>query len=183
LKRRQLLGLILPLGGMLAGGLLGGCAGHASSTAGIGPPVDRFSVAGRLSLRQGQRRDHLRFDWRHSAQGDALLLSTPIGQGLAEILRDAAGARLIRPGEATVEATDLAALAQQVFGMPLPLQELAEWLRGARGVRGAVAGWSIGVVDAVTRGEGTAVRRLPRRIDASRDDVELTLVIEDWEGS
>ncbi len=142
----------------------------------LGPAVDSFSVSGRLALRQGERRDHLQFDWQHSPQSDAVLLLSPLGQGLAEIVRDAGGARMTQPNQPPIEAADVETLARQIFGTALPLQELGDWLRGARGSAGDVAGWRIVITETALYHQ----RRLPRRLEASRDDVALTLIVDDW---
>jgi outer membrane lipoprotein LolB len=143
----------------------------------LGPPLAGFGANGRISLRQGERSDHLQFDWQHAPGRDVVLFSSPIGQGLAELGRDAGGAWLIVPGESERRAPDLAALAQQLFGAPLPLDVLAEWLRGARPeLRGDIDGWRIQVSETAPYRE----RRLPRRLEARRDDIELRIVVDDW---
>lgn len=165
--------------------LLGGCVvlGTIPVTE-LGPAVDSFSVSGRLALRQGERRDHLQFDWQHSPQSDAVLLLSPLGQGLAEIVRNAGGARMTQPNQPPIEAADVETLARQIFGTALPLQELGDWLRGARGSAGDVAGWHIVITETVLyqsrEGDSLRSRRLPRRLEASRDDVVLTLIVDDW---
>jgi outer membrane lipoprotein LolB len=143
----------------------------------LGPPLPSFASSGRISLRQGERSDHLQFDWRHASGRDVVLFSTPLGQGLAELGRDAGGAWLRVPGEALRRAPDLEALTQMLFGAPLPLDALAEWLRGARpGPDGDVEGWRIAVPESVPWRQ----HRLPRRLEARRDDIELRIVIDEW---
>jgi outer membrane lipoprotein LolB len=144
----------------------------------LGPPVQRFSAEGRISLRQGDRRDHLRFSWDHAPGKDVVLLMSPLGQGLAELTHDAAGARLVQPNQAPVSAGSLAQLAQRTFNAPVPLEAMAEWLRGARpALRGEIDGWKVVITDtSPLRG-----RRLLRVMEARRDDVEFTLVIDDWD--
>jgi len=163
--------------------LLSGCAelGFRGDAAGdfvgqLETAPENFAVSGRLSLRQGERSDHLQFDWQHSPERDVVLFLSPLGQGLAEITRDASGARLTRPNGQQDTAPDLNSLTQQVLGAPLPLGELGEWLRGARGVSGTFDGWQI----AVTQVAPFHQRRLPRRLEASRDEVNLTLIVDDW---
>ncbi len=158
----------------------------------LGPPLQSFAADGRISLRQGQRSDHLQFDWRHAPGRDVVLFSSPLGQGLAELGRDASGAWLVVPGEVERRAPDLSTLAQQVFGTPLPLEALAEWLRGAQpAASGEVDGWRIAVTESALHGTLSAgetaspagKRRLPRRLEASRDDVELRIVIDGWDSN
>lgn len=159
---------------------MGACAeisprdGNASA---LGPPLPNFAADGRISLRQGERSDHLQFDWQHSPERDVVLFSSPIGQGLAELGRDANGAWLAISGEPERRASDLAALTQRLLGAPLPLDALAEWLRGAQpALSGEVDGWRIAVTESAPYGQ----RRLPRRIEAHRDGIELRIVIDGW---
>lgn len=150
-----------------------------SSMTTIGPPIAHFFVSGRLALQQGERRDFLKFDWQHDSVRDIVLLLSPLGQGIAEIVRDESGARLLRPGEAPIEAADIASLTQQVLGTAVPLQELGNWLRGARGASGEIDGWRIVVTQTVVH-PASVTGRLPRRLEARRGDVVLTLIVDDW---
>lgn len=144
----------------------------------LGPPMQHFTAEGRISLRQGDRRDHLRFSWDHAPDSDVVLLMSPLGQGLAELTRDAAGARLAQPNQPALSAGSLTQLAQRAFSTPVPLEAVAEWLRGARpALSGEIDGWSVVVTDTSPLGE----RRLLRVMEARRDDVEFTLVIDDWD--
>lgn len=144
----------------------------------LGPPLNSFNIDGRLALRTAKRSDQLRFSWRHTPDGDQVIFLSPLGAGVAEITRDATSARLLRPKQPPVVAADLPALAQQVLGAPLPLDVLTEWLRGARpALRGEVDGWRIEIGDTTPYRQ----RRLLRTATMSRDDVELRLVVTDWQ--
>lgn len=143
----------------------------------LGPAVERFTADGRISLRQGDRSDHLQFDWQHAPGRDVVLFSSPLGQGLAELGREPGGAWLKLPGKAEQRAADLPTLAQQIFGVALPLDVLAEWLGGAHpGLEGEVDGWQVTVTESAPYRE----RRLPRRIEIRRDDIELKIVVSGW---
>ena len=161
--------------------LLAACTGfapHLDDSLALGPPLERFGAEGRISLRQGERSDHLRFRWDHTPQSDAVLLMSPLGQGLAELMRDAAGARLVRPNQATIVADDLPQLVRQVVGAPLPLEAMADWLRGARpALRGDADGWRVVISDTSAFRQS----RLLRVMEARRDDVELKLIVDDWD--
>ena len=144
----------------------------------LGPPLQRFSAEGRISLRQGERRDHLRFRWQHTPESDVVLLMSPLGQGLAELTRDASGARLMQPNQTVIVADTLPQLAQRVFGAPLPLEAMADWMRGARpALSGEVDGWRMVISDTSEFRRS----RLLRVIEASREDVELKLIVDDWD--
>ena len=150
---------------------------QAASEPVLGPPLPRFTAEGRISLRQGDRRDHLRFSWEHASGSDVVLLMSPLGQGLAELTRDAAGARLVRPNQATIRADTLPQLALRVFGTPLPLEAMAEWLRGAEpALSGEIDGWRVAITDTSPFRQ----HRLLRIMEARRDDVEFKLVVDEW---
>lgn len=164
-------------------------APQVDASQGLGPPLESFAANGRISLRQGERSDHLQFDWQHAPGRDVVLFSSPLGQGLAELGRDSAGAWLVTPGEPERRASDLRALAQSLFGAPLPLDVLADWLRGAQpALSGNVDGWHIEVSETTPSGALSAgnsavpsgQRRLPRRLEVRRDDIELRIVIDGW---
>jgi len=144
----------------------------------LGPPVDSFVATGRISLRQGERRDHLRFRWEHAKNSDIVMFMSPLGQGLAELTRDVQGARLVQPNQAAIAAETLPQLAQRVVGAPLPLEAMTDWLRGARsGLDGEADGWSVVISDTMAHGR----HRLLRVIEARREDVDFKLIVDDWD--
>lgn len=160
--------------------LMAACAqipGHSAAEPVLGPPLQRFAAEGRIALRQGDRRDHLRFSWEHAPGSDVVLLMSPLGQGLAELTRDAAGARLVQPNQAVMSADSLPQLVQRAFGTPLPLEALAEWLRGAQpALSGEIDGWRV----VITETSPFRQHRLLRIMEARRDDVEFKLVVDEW---
>lgn len=176
---------------------LAGCAQFPAATDGtqstmqptaqpivLGPPLEAFIATGRIALRQEKRSDHLRFRWQHTPVGDAVLFMSPLGSGVAEITRDADSVRLTRPDQPPVVADSLPELAQRVFGVPLPLDALADWLRGARPeLSGVVDGWRIEISDTSPFHQRSpkADSRLLRVATISRGDVELKLIVDDWD--
>jgi outer membrane lipoprotein LolB len=144
----------------------------------LGPALQNVSAEGRISLRQGERRDHLRFRWEHAPGSDVVLLMSPLGQGLAELTRDKDGARLTQPNQAPITADTLPQLAQRVLGAPLPLEAMADWLRGARPyLSGEVDGWRV----VISETSAFRQRRLLRVLEARREDVEFKLIVDDWD--
>lgn len=162
--------------------LLAACASLPMPTdQALGPALESFALAGRLALRQGERSDHLRFDWEHSPGVDNLLLTTPLGQGVARVRRDAGGASLETAAGRRHAAADWESLTQQVFGVVLPLDDLPEWLRGAHpGRDGEVAGWRVRVTEVSPFRQG---RLLPRVLEVRKDDIELRLVVDERDGA
>jgi outer membrane lipoprotein LolB len=137
--------------------------------------LTRFAFSGRLSVRQGDTRHHVRIDWRHDTIRDDILLSTPFGQGVAEIVRDAAGARLILADQRTFVAADAASLSEQVFGLRLPLDDAMRWLLGHPG---ADASWRVTVIERESAVAHSMA--LPSVLELTRDDIEVHLKIDDW---
>jgi outer membrane lipoprotein LolB len=135
--------------------------------------VTQFSFIGRLAVRQGETRHHVNVDWRHDPQRDEILLTTPLGQGIAEIVRDAGGAHLTLADKRSFAADDWSALSQQVFGFPLPLKASARWLLGDTG---NIEGWRVTIVERET----PAADALPMVIELERDDIAVRLKIDEW---
>jgi outer membrane lipoprotein LolB len=108
--------------------LAGGCAQLAA------PPEKGFELAGRVAVRYegkaGTESATGRVQWRHSDAADDLLVTNPLGQGVARILRGADGVRLETSDGRTYRAPDAEALTQEVLGWRLPLNGLADWMRG-----------------------------------------------------
>ena len=135
--------------------------------------ITRFSFVGRLAVRQGETRHHVNVDWRHDARRDEILLTTPLGQGVAELVRDTGGARLTLADKRSFAANDWSALSRQVFGFPLPLGASARWLLGDIT---ATEGWRVTVVERESGQPGA----LPTVIELERDDIAVRLKIDEW---
>ncbi len=113
--------------------LLAGCAAtlpRPDAERLSGDRLEAFFLEGRFSLRQDERNHSGRLSWKHSGNGDELLLASPFGQGVAEIVVNADRATLTTNDGKVYSATDAATLTEQVLGYRLPLSLLAEWVRG-----------------------------------------------------
>jgi outer membrane lipoprotein LolB len=89
-----------------------------------------FSLAGRISIRQQESAYHGTLNWQHTMDADELTLAGPLGQGVAELRRNAGGVVLQLPDGERHEAETLDALAGRLFGAPLPIAALPDWIRG-----------------------------------------------------
>lgn len=148
--------------------------------------IAAFALDGRIAVRQDQTRNSANIAWRHSAGADEILLTTPLGQGVAQLGRDARGARLVSADKDVVEAQDWDELSARVFGFVLPLSGMPRWLLGdvttvARDARGRPAaaladGWDIRYLDY----ESDAAAALPVLMELRRGDVELRLKVDEW---
>ena len=168
--------------------------------------LNGFILNGRFSLTQFA---HMQAEQRHSGRlywkyepaavnapeapaSSEILLSSPLGQGIAEIVQDAQGARLSTAEGKTFTAPDAETLTQEVLGYALPLLRLADWIRArpARSDAGETRrdesgrlthlrldGWMIDYEYANANPQS-----LPRRIHAQRpEEFELRLIVDTWQ--
>ena len=130
-----------------------------------------------------------KISWRHSGQNNALLLSSPLGQGIAEITTNENGARLTTQDGQTYTAINTETLTQQVLGYPLPLAQLTNWVRGQRTKDESAQLDAFGRLLQL-RHEGWRIdygyptddpQAPPNRIFAeSTDELDLRLLIDEW---
>ena len=174
----------------LAALLAAGCAtlGEPSASASVSrAELDAFSIEGRFSLRHDNKNYSGRLSWRHSAGSDEVLLASPFGQGIAQISAGDSGAQLVTSDGQVYSADNSEQLTRQVLGYPLPLAQLADWVRG----RGAgtfdndAQGRPLQLREALWRidyeYDGDAAQAAPSRLFARRSDgIELRLRIDEW---
>lgn len=89
-----------------------------------------FNLSGRISIRQQEQAYYGTITWRHTERTDELTLAGPFGQGMAELRRNGDSAVLQLPNGERHEAPTLEALADRLFGAPLPIAALPDWIRG-----------------------------------------------------
>jgi len=171
--------------------LLAGCA---SAPVALQRPVQAdapFTFNGRVAVKQGEQRNTAGLRWVHSTPEDEILLLAPLGQTVARIHRDAHEVTLEASGK-HYSAQDMETLMRQVLGWQLPLSGLRYWVtalpapEGAsdieRDASGQVSmlrqqGWEI----RYTRYAAATSDALPLRMSLRRDDLEVLLLIDEWE--
>jgi len=136
--------------------------------------LSQFELDGRIVVRESQSRHYANITWRHDGKRDEILLTTPLGQGVAELSRDARGARLLTADRKEYTAADWGGLSEQVFGARLPLDDLPQWLSGREPP--AESGWRVQYLEY----QSDAADALPTLIEASRGDIELRLKVNEW---
>lgn len=152
--------------------------------------VVEFRVEARFALsREGQAYAG-KLAWRHSPSGDEMLVMNPFGQGLAELRRDASGARLVVPGRPVRQALDAETLLAETVGYPLPLASLVRWMTAGGAGDDVVERDAVGRV-AARIDSGYRVEyaypdddpaALPSRLAVVRDgEVDLRLRIDTWQ--
>ena len=172
--------------------LFAGCAAIEEQPAPSGPIGDAFQLSGRVSVKYGAEAASGRITWQHDAAGDELLFSTPLGQGVARIVRRDDLVSLTTSDQKVYQANDVETLTEKVLGWRLPLAGLPDWVRG-RAVAGAPAqtrldgsqrlaelrqsGWLVEFLDYKSADGPPALLRL------SREQVEIRLVIDQWQAA
>lgn len=111
---------------LAAAALLGACAQFEPR-----PPEGplEFQLTGRLAARYEGESFTGNVAWSHARQGDEMLISSPLGQGVARIVRNAEGVILRTAEPREYRAADAEALTQKVLGFRLPLLGLGNWVR------------------------------------------------------
>jgi outer membrane lipoprotein LolB len=153
--------------------------------------VAAFNLNGRLAVRHQEQRYTSGLRWQHQALRDELLLQGPLGITGARIVSDVQSATLEQNGK-RYAAGNVESLMQQVLGWGLPLPMLHHWLLGAadagmpaeieRDELGRIAvlhqaGWEVRYL----RYGDNSAQSLPARIALSRDDIQVQLLIDEWE--
>ena len=177
-------------------GLLYGCAGMPAGDFVMSPVTadadPAFELSGRLAIRQAEQALSANLRWRFDGQGEEMVISATLGAGSIEIARDAAGVTL-RTGGKVERAATVEALMRGTLGFALPLDGLRYWVRGQTGPGGAAvrivrdaagriesfheAGWDI-VIPVFS---APPLAALPRRIDVASAELQVRLVIDQWQ--
>lgn len=152
-----------------------------------------FEVAGRFSLRvqtpgEAGRSASGRLSWLHRQQRDHVLLASPLGQGVAELVLGERAELILADGQRRV-ADDADALLAAATGYALPVSRLADWLLGEPGPDGRLtrdaqgrplrllaAGWQIDYAYADEDADALPIRLLIERAG----ELELRLRLETW---
>ena len=148
--------------------LLGGCAQLEMRLA---QKAD-FDLAGRLAARYGEESFTANIAWRHAKDFDEMLITTPLGQGVARIMREGDQVTLTTAEPREYHAADVESLTQQVLGFRLPLGGLADWVRGRPSPDLEQRGWKVEYQEYA--GE------LPSRLRLLYPGIELRLIISRW---
>ncbi|HKX37730.1 MAG TPA: lipoprotein insertase outer membrane protein LolB [Burkholderiales bacterium] len=88
-----------------------------------------FDLAGRLAARYNGESFTGNLSWQHGRGGDEVLISSPLGQGVARIVREQGEVVLTTAKREEYRAADAESLTEKVLGFRLPLSGLADWVR------------------------------------------------------
>jgi outer membrane lipoprotein LolB len=94
------------------------------------PEQPEFEVHARLAARYRNESFSGTVAWRHGRDSDEMLITSPLGAGVARIVREGDAVTLTTAEPREYKARDAEALTEQVLGFRLPLAGLADWIRG-----------------------------------------------------
>jgi outer membrane lipoprotein LolB len=179
--------------------LLSGCALLPSAPSPVARPAQSesapFALNGRISVKHLETRQSAGLRWTHRAQSDEILLLTPLGQTAARVYSDTrhdTRHATLDDGEKHYQDADAESLMEQVLGWHLPLAGLHQWVLGlpAAGSPAQIERDGTGRIS-VLRQHGWEVRylryadsqqdSLPARLQLSHEDMQVTLLIDEWE--
>ncbi|HYP69067.1 MAG TPA: lipoprotein insertase outer membrane protein LolB [Thiobacillaceae bacterium] len=148
---------------------------------------EALSLSGRVAVHQEEKDFSGLFQWVSRDGVDDILLSDPLGQGVAKIVRTGRETTLQLPDGRTRSAPDADALTEKLLGFSLPLGGMSYWItarpdpgrphqltRDGKGrvERIAQDGWKI---DYLSYADGR-----PRKLFITRPDLEIKLVVDHW---
>lgn len=150
-----------------------------------------FELSGRVSASDGVQAASGNLEWLHAHGRDQWTVSSPLGQILARLDSTPAGAQLQAADGRRLHAASAQDLLPQVLGIDAPVDRLAQWvqatpaadaevrLRDAHGRPALVIdqGWRIEYAAYADEG----AQAPPLRIDVSRGDARLRLIIDHWQ--
>jgi outer membrane lipoprotein LolB len=141
----------------------------------IKPPEEplEFSLAGRIAARYGSESFTGNIAWRHAKGGDELLISTPTGQGVAQILRQGEAVLLKTAEPREYRDNDPEALTERVLGFRIPIDGLADWVQGKPSPQLESRGWKVEYLERDPQGR-------PMRIRLTYQGIDLRLAISQW---
>lgn len=150
-----------------------------------------FAIDGRISVTRATERGQASIVWQHIAGArDEIDVYSPVGAQMAKLVSSPEGAQLDSAGRAPIFASSVEDLSERIFGSPLPLRGMPDWVLGratgqpvsaerdsaGRFVYLAEAGWIVRFLEY----ESSDAAALPRAMDFERGDLRVRLRIDDW---
>lgn len=163
--------------------ILGACAQLETRV----PQDVEFDLSGRLAARYGSEAFSGNLAWRHARSADEMLITSPMGAGIARLVRDGNNIILSTAEPREYQASDAEALTEEVLGFRVPLAGLADWVRGRPSTESPATaqyapdgrllslqqrGWNIEYLEY----DG----KLPSRMRLTYPNIELRLAISQW---
>ncbi|WP_202840660.1 lipoprotein insertase outer membrane protein LolB [Luteimonas saliphila] len=155
-----------------------------------------WSLQGRVAISSGRQGGSGRLDWTQRGGRYDIALAAPVTRQGWRLSGDAVSARLEGIEGGPREGGAVEALLFQATGWDIPVRAMVDWIRGVPAEAGAhgparlehgsgdlpvrleQGGWRIEYRDWYEAGVGQPA--LPRRIDASRGEARVRLVVDGW---
>lgn len=160
------------------------------------PELSSFALTGRIAVRYDGKRSSAGVHWKHEVASDEILLLAPLGQTVARVVRSTPypdqQLYTLDAEDKHYMAADAESLTEEVLGWRLPMTGLSYWVLGLpvpgeayqseRTRNGQVSllqqdGWTI----RYTRYADEKPDSLPLRIALQRDDLQIQLLIDEWQ--
>jgi outer membrane lipoprotein LolB len=150
------------------------------------PEQSEFEVHARLAARYRNESFSGAVAWRHGRDSDEMLITSPLGAGVARIVREGDAVTLTTAEPREYKARDAEALTEQVLGFRLPLAGLADWIRGrAADAPPPIESFEDGRLKTLEQG-GWKIEyqdyegERPARIRLLYPGIELRLAVSEW---
>ena len=137
------------------------------------PDQTEFDLLGRIAARNRDEAFTGNVRWRHAGGGDEMLISTPLGQGVARIVRQGDAVQVTTADGKEYRAPDSEALTERVLGFRLPIEGLADWVQGKPSPALEARGWR---VEYLERDE----KNRPRLMRMRYQGVEVRFAVTEW---
>ena len=155
-----------------------------------------WQLSGRVAISGARQGGSGRIDWTQRGDRYDITLSAPVTRQGWRLSGDTASARLEGIEGGPRESTDVEDLLRTATGWEIPIRALVDWTRGvaapeagygpaqvshgAGGLPALIeqAGWRIQYRDWYEAGPGQPA--LPRRIEATREDARVRLIVDGW---
>jgi outer membrane lipoprotein LolB len=137
------------------------------------PEQVEFDLLGRIAARYRDDGFTGNVNWRHAAVGDEMLITTPLGQGVARIVRQGDAVQLTTADGKEFRAADSESLTERVLGFRLPIEGLADWVQGKPSPTLESRGWK---VEYLQRDE----QNRPRLMRMTYQGVEVRFAVSEW---
>jgi outer membrane lipoprotein LolB len=171
---------------LLFAALLAACAGNPLAPVPFN--TTGFDLAGRMAVRYQDRSFSSALRWKQGADGDEVWLNTPLGQTLAYLQDNRAGATLTTAEQKQYHAQTIESLTHSALGWRFPLAGLRYWVLGqtAPGVDSAeVARDGANRLTRFTQADwqvvleyADAAASRPSRLELAGGDAQIRLVID-----
>lgn len=167
-------------------------------------PLSRWTVLGKVSIRNGDRRDSASLNWSQNLDHYRIFMAGPLGQGAVNIEgSERLGITLEVSGEGRYQADSPEQLLQQRLGWSVPVSQMPYWIRGLPAPQQAhikvlddhnrlerlhQGGWDIRYLGYQQQSEKNSVEsgqnrpQLPRKIELRLgSELRLLMVLKQWQ--